>query len=210
MCLPVYLVTLLLQSLITLPLTQHSMNKPFKPEYASITWASSTLSVTRFAAWISGKTGYPIIDAAMRQLSQQKFLSNRLRMVVASFLCKDLHVDWRLGERYFNSQLVDGDFASNNGGWGFSSSAGVDPQPYFRVFNPKTQSERFDPDGMYIRTWVRELSAVRGKEIHSPGNEVRRATGYPREIVVHDVQRKRAVEMYKEGIQRGKQENAVL
>ncbi|KAF8248960.1 deoxyribodipyrimidine photo-lyase-like protein [Wilcoxina mikolae CBS 423.85] len=168
------------------------MNKPFKPSYSSIVWSPPLLSSSRFTLWTSGLTGFPIIDAAMRQLSSQKFLPNRLRMVVASFLCKDLHVDWRLGERYFSSQLIDGDFASNNGGWGFSSSTGVDPQPYFRVFNPKTQSERFDPEGVYIRTWVEELRGTRRK------------TGYPREIVVHDVQRKAAVVMYKEGIEMGK------
>ncbi|KAF8540485.1 putative deoxyribodipyrimidine photo-lyase Phr1 [Trichophaea hybrida] len=182
------------------------MNKPFKPSYSSITWCPPPLSSSRFTLWTLGQTGYPIIDAAMRQLSSQKFLPNRLRMVVASFLCKDLHVDWRLGERYFSSQLIDGDFASNNGGWGFSSSTGVDPQPYFRVFNPKTQSERFDPEGVYIKTWVEELRGVRGGEIHAPSVETRRKTGYPREIVVHDVQRKEAVAMYKEGIERGKKD----
>lgn len=180
------------------------MNKPFKPEYAAIAWAPPPVSSLRFNAWVVGQTGYPIVDAAMRQLAAQKFLPNRLRMVVASFLCKDLLVDWRRGERYFSSQLVDGDFASNNGGWGFSSSAGVDPQPYFRVFNPTTQSEKFDADGEYIRTWVPELQAVHGKDVHKPSDPARRRTGYPPEIVAHDVQRKLAVDMYKEGIARGK------
>lgn len=182
------------------------MNKPFKPEYAAISWAPPPVSSLRFNAWVEGQTGYPIVDAAMRQLAAQKFLPNRLRMVVASFLCKDLLVDWRRGERYFSSQLVDGDFASNNGGWGFSSSAGVDPQPYFRVFNPTTQSEKFDADGEYIRTWVPELHDVRGKEVHRPSDPVRRRTGYVPEIVAHEVQRKLAVDMYREGIARGKAE----
>jgi deoxyribodipyrimidine photo-lyase len=142
------------------------MYKPFKPEFAFVKWCSPSLTTVRFSAWTESKTGYPIIDAAMRQLWTQKFLPNRLRMVVASFLCKDLHVDWRKGERYFSEHLVDGDFASNNGGWGWSASVGADPQPYFRIFNPIAQSEKFDPDGDYIRMWIPELSTVVGKAIH--------------------------------------------
>jgi deoxyribodipyrimidine photo-lyase len=180
------------------------MNKPFKPSFANIAWIGPSLTSTRFEAWVSGLTGFPIIDAAMRHLAAEKFMPNRLRMVVASFLCKDLHVDWRRGERYFSEVLIDGDFASNNGGWGFASSAGVDPQPYFRVFNPRLQGEKWDPAGEYIRRWVPELAGVRGKEVHCPGREVRGRTGYPEEIVEHDVQRKKAVEMYKEGIEGGK------
>ena len=180
------------------------MHKPFKPAFASITWVSGAEADSRFALWTAGRTGFPIVDAAMRHLAAQKFMPNRLRMVVASFLAKDLHVDWRRGERYFMEQLVDGDFASNSGGWGFASGAGVDPQPYFRVFNPTSQGERFDVDGDYVRTWVPELKNVKGKAVHSPSAETRRRTGYPDMCVVHDVQRKRAIEMYKEGVERGK------
>jgi deoxyribodipyrimidine photo-lyase len=189
------------------PLTLvYSMNKPFKPAYASIAWCAPSLADVRFAAWVEGRTGFPIVDAAMRHLAAEKYMPNRLRMVVASFLCKDLHVDWRRGERYFSEQLLDGDFASNNGGWGFASSAGVDPQPYFRVFNPKLQGEKWDPTGEYVRAWIKELKEVKGKEIHAPNDQTRKRTGYPKEIVDHDVMRKRAVEMYKEGIERGKLE----
>ncbi|KAA8913416.1 DNA photolyase, FAD-binding/Cryptochrome [Sphaerosporella brunnea] len=180
------------------------MNKPFKPALASISWIHGAEATTRFTAWTSGHTGYPLIDASMRHLQAEKFMPNRLRMVVASFLCKDLHLDWRRGEQYFSSQLIDGDFASNNGGWGFASSTGVDPQPYFRVFNPTLQGEKWDPDGEYVRRWVPELKDVDAKQIHNPSAEVRKRTGYPPQIVQHDVARKRVVEMYKEGIERGK------
>ncbi|KAH0562850.1 hypothetical protein GP486_002537, partial [Trichoglossum hirsutum] len=141
------------------------MNKPFKLEYANIKWEYND---EHFAAWCEGRTGYPIVDAAMRQLAHTAYMHNRCRMIVASFLAKDLLLDWRLGERFFMKHLIDGDFASNNGGWGFSSSSGVDPQPYFRIFNPLLQSEKFDIEGEYIRKWVPELREVRGKAIHDP------------------------------------------
>lgn len=181
------------------------MHKPFKPSFASILWLapSSPLHSTRFSAWKAGRTGFPLVDAAMRQLAKEKFMPNRLRMVVASFLCKDLHIDWRLGEQYFAEQLVDGDFASNNGGWGFASSAGVDPQPYFRVFNPTAQGLTWDADGAYVRTWVEELRDYRG-DVWKITEQERRCYGYPREIVEHAVQRRVAIEMYKRGIERGK------
>lgn len=127
-------------------------------------------------------------------------------MIVASFLAKDLLIDWRMGERYFMERLIDGDFASNNGGWGFSASTGVDPQPYFRIFNPLLQSEKFDADGDYIRRWVKELSNVKGNAIHDPygrgaAKEAEKA-GYPRPIVVHKDCRARALERYKIGLKR--------
>ncbi|KAI0605771.1 Deoxyribodipyrimidine photo-lyase, partial [Pyrenophora tritici-repentis] len=119
------------------------MNKPFKYEYTNIDWEYNT---AHFTAWTRGQTGYPIVDAAMRCLNHTGYMHNRLRMITASFLAKHLLLDWRLGEQYFLSHLIDGDFASNNGGWGFSASTGVDPQPYFRIFNPWIQSEKFDAD----------------------------------------------------------------
>lgn len=179
------------------------MNKPFKPEYSNIQWSYNS---AHLAAWQEGRTGYPLVDAAMRQLARTGYMHNRVRMVVASFLAKDLLLDWRLGERFFMENLVDGDFASNNGGWGFAASVGVDPQPYFRIFNPILQSERFDPDGAYIRKWVPELADAEGNAIHDPytrgAADVARRAGYPRKIVEHKESRERALRAYKAGIER--------
>ncbi len=179
------------------------MNKPFKPEYTNIEWEYSE---EMFNAWAQGKTGYPFVDAAMRQLNHTGYMHNRARMTVASFLAKDLLLDWRMGERYFMEHLIDGDFASNNGGWGFSASTGVDPQPYFRIFNPLLQSEKYDPQGEYIKKWVPELKAVEGKAIHDPygrgAAKLMEKAGYPKPIVVHKDCRDRALARYKEGLGR--------
>jgi deoxyribodipyrimidine photo-lyase len=180
------------------------MNKPFKFEYTNIEWEYNS---THFDAWKTGHTGYPIVDAAMRCLNETAYMHNRNRMITASFLAKHLLLDWRLGEQYFMTHLIDGDFASNNGGWGFSSSTGVDPQPYFRVFNPWLQSERFDESGEFIRKWVEELKDVQGKAIHNPyqdmkGAEVARKNGYPKPIVEHKFARERCLARYKAGIGR--------
>lgn len=176
-----------------------SMNKPFKPEYTNIKW---NYNQEHFDAWVAGKTGYPIVDAAMRHLAHEKWLSNRCRMIVASFMCKDLLLDWRMGEHYFLTQLIDGDFASNNGGWGFCSSAGVDPQPYFRIFNPLLQSKKFDVMGAYIKKWVPELRTVKGDAIHEPGKmlgekEVLRL-GYVLPLVDHSKAREITIQRYKD------------
>ena len=180
------------------------MSKAFKYEYNAIQWEYNT---DHFTAWCEGRTGFPIVDAAMRQMNSMAWMHNRCRMVVASFLAKDLLLDWRLGEKYFMEKLVDGDFSSNNGGWGFSASTGVDPQPYFRIFNPLLQSEKFDQDGAFIRKWVPELAGVKGKAVHDPygrgaAKDAEKA-GYPRPIVDHAQCRKRALERYKEGLGRG-------
>ncbi|KAK5165810.1 DNA photolyase phr1 [Saxophila tyrrhenica] len=180
------------------------MGKPFKYEYADIEWEYDNEA---FARWCEGKTGFPIVDAAMRQLNEMGYMHNRCRMIVGSFLAKDLLIDWRLGEKYFMTHLVDGDFASNNGGWGFSASTGVDPQPYFRIFNPFLQSEKFDEGGEYIRKWVPELKGVEGKAVHDPysrgaGKQAEKA-GYPRPMVEHKEVRQRALERYKKGLGRG-------
>ena len=181
------------------------MNKPFKPEYTDIRWEYDD---ALFEKWCTGRTGYPFIDAAMRQLCHTGYMHNRARMAVASFLAKDLLLDWRRGERFFMEHLIDGDFASNNGGWGFSASTGVDPQPYFRIFNPILQSEKYDPDGAYIRKWVPELEPVpRGsKAIHDPYARGEKAlaerAGYPRMCVDHKEARNRALARYKEGLGR--------
>ena len=175
------------------------MNKPFKPEYTNIEWEYNT---DLFTKWTQGQTGYPFIDAAMRQLNHTGYMHNRARMGVASFLAKDLLIDWRMGERYFMEHLIDGDFASNNGGWGFSASTGVDPQPYFRIFNPILQSEKFDEAGEYIRKWVPELKEVKGKAIHDPWGRGLRVQGYPKMCVDHKESRNRALARYKEGLGR--------
>ena len=179
------------------------MNKPFKVEYANIEWEYDQ---ENFKAWCEGRTGYPIVDAAMRQLNHCGWMHNRCRMITASFLAKHLLIDWRMGERYFMEHLVDGDMASNNGGWGWSASTGVDPQPYFRIFNPLLQSEKFDSEGQYIKKWVPELKNVEGKAIHEPyarGNVKEIAkTGYPKRIIEHKEARDRCLERYKEGIGR--------
>ncbi|CAJ2500632.1 Uu.00g034850.m01.CDS01 [Anthostomella pinea] len=181
------------------------MNKPFKPEYSNIEWS---YNAAHFDAWCTGRTGFPIVDAAMRQVRSMGWMHNRCRMIVASFLAKDLLVDWRMGEKFFMEHLIDGDFASNNGGWGFSASTGVDPQPYFRIFNPLLQSEKFDVDGDYIRKYVPELRDVKGKAVHDPygrgaGPQARKA-GYPEPIVVHKDSRERTLAAYKAGLDRDK------
>ena len=175
------------------------MNKPFKPEYTKISW---DYNPALFNNWCTGTTGFPFIDAAMRQLNHTGYMHNRARMVVASFLAKDLCLDWRMGERYFMEHLIDGDFASNNGGWGFGASTGVDPQPYFRIFNPILQSEKFDADGEYIRKWVPELKGVHGKAIHDPWGRGTKVEGYPRMCVDHKEMRGKALAMYKKGLGR--------
>jgi deoxyribodipyrimidine photo-lyase len=180
------------------------MNKPFKFEYTNISWE---YSAAHFQAWTQGRTGYPIVDAAMRSLNSTAYMHNRLRMITASFLAKHLLLDWRLGEQYFITHLIDGDFASNNGGWGFSASTGVDPQPYFRIMNPWLQSERFDEEGEFIRTWVEELRDVKGKAVHNPyedkvGADIARRNGYPKPIVEHKFARERCLARYKAGIGR--------
>lgn len=143
----------------------HVVGHAFKAEYDAIQWADRPEA---YAAWCAGRTGYPLVDAAMRQLNHCGWMHNRLRMVVASFLTKDLGIDWRLGEQYFAEQLNDFDLSANNGGWQWASSSGCDAQPYFRIFNPITQSEKFDPEGKFIRRYVPELARVANKYIHAP------------------------------------------
>ncbi len=143
----------------------HVVGHSFKPEYDAIRWADWPAGL---AAWQAGQTGYPLVDAAMRQLLHSGWMHNRLRMVVASFLTKDLGIDWRLGEAWFAQQLNDFDLSANNGGWQWAASSGCDAQPYFRIFNPVTQSEKFDPEGKFIRRYVPELARVPDKYIHAP------------------------------------------
>ncbi len=175
----------------------------FRPEYDAIVFPNDP---ARFAAWCAARTGYPLVDAAMRQLNQTGYMHNRLRMVVASFLVKDLHIDWRRGERYFAEQLNDFDLASNNGGWQWAASTGCDAQPYFRIFNPVTQSEKFDPQGEFIRKYVPELEGCSERQIHAPWRmnaAQQQAAGvvigrdYPAPVVDHAAARAVTLELYK-------------
>ncbi len=152
-----------------------------------------------FAAWCHGRTGFPYVDAGMRQLLAEGWMHNRLRMVTASFLVKDLHLDWRRGARHFLRHLVDGDIANNNHGWQWVAGTGTDASPYHRIFNPTSQSRRFDPDGRYIRRWVPELADVDGDEVHEPdGTLGAGAAGYPPPIVDHAAERQEALRRLEE------------
>lgn len=146
-----------------------------------------------FHAWCTGRTGYPIVDAGMRQLLAEGWMHNRVRMITASFLTKDLHLPWWRGARHFMTHLVDGDLASNQHGWQWTAGSGTDAAPYFRVFNPVTQGRRFDPNGDYVRRWVPELRGVSGGQVHLPGRGV---PGYPEPIVDHAVERRAALDRY--------------
>lgn len=159
-----------------------SRHEPFKAETTGLRWSHDAAA---FQAWSEGRTGFPLVDAAMRQLNSIGWMHNRLRMVSAMFLTKHLFIDWRWGERYFMQRLVDGDLASNNGGWQWSASTGVDAAPYFRIFNPTRQSERFDPDGEFIRRHVPELATLDRRSIHAPSAEQARQLGYPLPMVDH-------------------------
>ncbi|WP_138437803.1 deoxyribodipyrimidine photo-lyase [Marinobacter shengliensis] len=167
-----------------------SMHRAFKPETEALVWNEPG---EHFEAWKEGRTGIPIVDAAMRQLKQSGWMHNRLRMITAMFLTKNLFIDWRLGEAWFMQNLVDGFLASNNGGWQWSASTGTDAAPYFRVFNPVTQSERFDPKGEFIRQWVPELAKLDNKRIHDPSKGGVIPRGYPRPIVDLKESRKEAI-----------------
>jgi deoxyribodipyrimidine photo-lyase len=149
-----------------------------------------------FEAWKQGRTGYPIVDAGMRQLLATGWMHNRLRMITASFLTKDLHVWWRHGARHFMDHLVDGDVASNQHGWQWVAGTGTDASPYFRVFNPVTQGLKFDPEGHYVRRWVPELRALTGKAIHQPWECERPPEGYPSRVVDHAAERQESLDRY--------------
>ena len=141
----------------------------FKPEYDAIKWEHGKAADALFAAWCEGRTGYPLVDAAMHQINQTGYMHNRLRMVVASFLTKDLGLDWRRGEAYFATHLNDFDLAANNGGWQWAASTGCDAQPYFRIFNPVSQSEKFErPEGKFIRRYLPQLAGLPAKLVHAP------------------------------------------
>ena len=150
-----------------------------------------------FNAWKSGNTGFPIIDAAMKQLINEGWMHNRLRMVVAMFFTKNMLHDWRLGEQFFMQNLIDGDFSSNNGGWQWSASTGTDAAPYFRIFNPVTQSQNFDPDGEFIRKFIPSLNSVDNKNIHLPKSDLLNNIDYHNPIVDLKSSRIRAIDAFK-------------
>jgi deoxyribodipyrimidine photo-lyase len=171
------------------------LDDEFLPERRGMRWKSGGEALER---WREGQTGFPIVDAGMRQLKATGFMHNRVRMIVAMFLTKDLHIDWRAGEQWFMQRLVDGEIASNNGGWQWSASTGADAAPYFRIQNPWSQTKRYDPDGDYIRRWVPELRDVpAAKFIAPPTPGLALARGYPLPIVDHAVERDHALEMYR-------------
>ena len=180
----------------------HVRVRSFRPDLAGIAWSNDQVA---FQAWCEGRTGFPVVDAAMRQLARTGWMHNRARMIAASFLVKDLLVDWRWGERWFMQHLVDGDAAANNGGWQWTAGTGTDAAPYFRIFNPVLQSIKFDPDGNYIRRWVSELAAVPAPFIHKPWEMSLRmqedvscilGRDYPAPVIDHDWARARTLAAY--------------
>ena len=171
-----------------------SRGQPFQDYSKKIKWR---FKEEEFQAWKEGKTGFPIVDAAMRQLHHEGWMHNRLRMVVAMFFTKNMLHDWRLGEAYFMQNLIDGDFASNNGGWQWSSSTGTDAAPYFRIFNPITQSTNFDKEGLFIKKYIPELKDLDKSVIHNPPNEHRKYCNYPEPILDLKESRLRAIEAFK-------------
>ncbi len=180
----------------------HVARGAYRPAYDAVPWVDDAAGL---AAWRAGRTGYPVVDAALRQLAASGWMHNRARMIAASFLVKDLLVDWRRGEAHFMAHLVDADVASNNGGWQWTAGTGTDAAPYFRVFNPVSQSRRFDPDGAYARRWVPELARVPDAFVHEPWTmpaDVQAASGcvigrdYPAPIADHAAARKRALAAY--------------
>jgi deoxyribodipyrimidine photo-lyase len=183
----------------------HVAGASFKPAYDKIAWAHGKAADALFAAWCDGRTGYPLVDAAMHQINQTGYMHNRLRMVVASFLTKDLGIDWRRGEAYFATHLNDFDLAANNGGWQWAASTGCDAQPYFRIFNPVSQSEKFDAEGKFIRRYLPQLAGLPNKLIHAPwlarpvdlaAANLRLPQDYPLPVVDHAQARDATLQRY--------------
>jgi deoxyribodipyrimidine photo-lyase len=169
----------------------------FQPHMERMNYDCGATADRRFRVWAAGRTGYPLVDAGMRQLLEEGWMHNRLRMITASFLVKDLHIDWTRGARHFMDHLIDGDLASNQHGWQWTAGTGTDPAPYFRIFNPVSQSRRFDPDGDYIRRWVPELAALPNTEVHDPWLRPQGVPhGYPEPVVDHGEERADSLARY--------------
>lgn len=189
----------------------HVAERAFKPAYDAIHWEKGAHAKALFAAWCEGRTGYPLVDAAMAQINQTGYMHNRLRMVAGSFLVKDLGIDWRWGEAYFAEKLNDFDLSANNGGWQWVASSGCDAQPWFRIFNPITQSRRFDPEGKFIRRYLPQLAKLPDVLLHAPweatplelqaagvqlGDQADKGDNYPAPLVQHDAARERTLQRY--------------
>ncbi len=173
---------------------QVCQHQPFQAHTSRLAWRDDDAA---FAAWCEGRTGYPIVDAAMRQLVNTGWMHNRLRMITAMFLSKHLLMDWRRGEAFFLKHLIDGEFCANNGGWQWAASTGTDAAPYFRIFNPTTQSSRFDPKGNFIAHWLPELEPLPAKARHAPPRDLLTQLEYPAPIVEHKMARQRALDAFK-------------
>lgn len=171
-----------------------STKQSFKKKYQKIRWSQNK---TKFRAWCNGKTGFPIVDAGMRELNQSGFMHNRLRMITASFLTKDLHIDWKLGERYFAKTLIDYDPAINAGNWQWAASTGCDAVPYFRIFNPWIQQEKFDKKCLYIKNWISELESLKPDVIHNLWKNFPHDLDYPKPIVTHNLESQKTKEIFK-------------
>jgi deoxyribodipyrimidine photo-lyase len=205
---PVWLSELIWREFYMMILFRHPRvtTQAFKAAFEAVRWDEGPEADALFAAWCEGRTGYPLVDAAMHQLNETGFMHNRLRMVTASFLSKDLGIAWQRGERYFARMLNDYDLAANNGGWQWAASTGCDAQPWFRIFNPVTQSRRFDPDGAFIRRWLPALAKLEGAAIHAPWlarQDALAAAGivlgrdYPLPVVDHEQARARTLARFK-------------
>jgi deoxyribodipyrimidine photo-lyase len=205
---PVWLSELIWREFYSMILARHPrvVAHAFKPAFDAVAWDEGPDADARLKAWCAGRTGYPLVDAAMQQLERTGFMHNRLRMVTASFLTKDLGIDWRRGERWFALKLNDYELASNNGGWQWAASTGCDAQPWFRIFNPVTQSRRFDPDGAFIRQYLPQLAGLSGAAMHAPWlakPDVLEKAGvvlgrdYPLPVVDHEEARARTLARFK-------------
>jgi deoxyribodipyrimidine photo-lyase len=172
----------------------HTLDDYYEPRFKAMRYDTGTKAKTKLERWQSGTTGFPMVDAGMRQLAQTGWMHNRVRMIVASFLVKDLHLEWQLGAKWFEQNLTDFDPASNSHGWQWTAGCGTDASPYYRVFNPILQGYKFDPEGKYVRKFIPELSHLQGPEVHEPWLLVDGlANGYPEPMLDHSIERDEAL-----------------